>query len=91
MSKKNQAEELAEQDFCFHLQLALISGNAIYALLTNTLKPAHMDLLTRFYQKEGIRERVALYHNQLIAALSEKNEKKALLLIEKTDSYSGYD
>ena len=91
MSRKNQDEELAEQDFCFHIQLALISGNAIYALLTNTLKPAHMDLLTRFYQRKGIRDKVVLYHNQLIAALSEKDEKKALLLIEKTDSYSGYD
>ncbi len=91
MSKNDQAEELAEQDFCFHLQLALVSGNAIYALLTNTLKPAHMDLLTQFYQGKGVREKVTLYHNQLLAALSEKDEKKALLLIEKTDSYSGYD
>lgn len=91
MGKNNQPEELAEQDFYFHLQLALISGNAIYALLTNTLKPAHMDLLTQFYQRKGIIEKVTLYHNQLIAALSEKDEKKALLLIEKTDSYSGYD
>ena len=91
ISKNNQAEELAEQDFRFHLQLALVSGNAIYALLTNTLKPAHMDLLTQFYQRKGIIERVVEYHNQLIAALSEKDEKKTLFLIEKTDSYSGYD
>ena len=91
MSKDNQAEELAEQDFLFHLQLALASGNTIYALLTNTLKPAHMNLLTQFYQGKGVREKVVEYHNRLIAALSEKDEKKALLLIEKTDSYSGYD
>ena len=91
MDKEVRPEELAEQDFRFHLQLGLTSGNIIYALLTNTLKPAHMDLLTQFYKGKGIRERVVEYHNQLIAALSEKDEKKALLLIEKTDSYSGYD
>lgn len=91
MGKGVEAEELAEHDFRFHLQLALASGNAIYALLTNTLKPAHMDLLTQFYRREGVREKVVKYHNRLITALSKKDEENALILIEKTDSYSTYD
>ena len=91
MSGESREEELAELDFQFHLILGLACGNAIYALLINTLKPAHMDLLIRFYRKKEIKNIVIGYHNQLIAAISAKDEEKALLLIEKTDSYSGYD
>ncbi len=90
MKNSENGDELAELDFQFHLSLGLACGNAIYALLFNTLKPAHMDLLIQFYKKKGTIDIVFKYHNQLIDALSEKDENRAILLIEKLDSYSGY-
>jgi len=91
IGRASRPEELAELDFGFHLQLSLSSGNAVYALLINTLKPAHMDLLTRFYINEGNREKVQEYHEQLIRALRERDEETAVALIERTDSFRGYD
>lgn len=88
--KAEQPEELAELDFQFHLGLALMSSNTLFALLANTLKPAHMDLLTRFYTFKEIRNQVVKYHDKLIRALSDKDLKTALIMIEKTDSYSAY-
>lgn len=90
MVKSENADELAELDFQFHLQLALSSGNALYALLSNTLKPAHMDLLSLFYTNGQTRNLVIDFHDQLISALMAGDEKSAGALIEKGDSYSGY-
>jgi len=90
MMKAEQSEDLAELDFQFHLGLALMSSNVLFALLVNTLKPAHMDLLTRFYKSIEVRKPVVEYHEKLIGALAEKDLETALLLIEKTDSYSSY-
>lgn len=91
MSNAEQAMELAELDFEFHLNLAIAGGNALYALLSNTLKPAHMDLLTLFYQAPDVREQVVGYHDHLIAALADRDESRALVLIKKTDSFSSYN
>ena len=90
MHKAEKAEDLAELDFQFHLGLGLLSSNTLLALLVNTLKPAHMDLLTRFYASEKIRNQVVGYHYELIKALSERDLETALTMIEKTDSYSTY-
>ncbi|MBI9106093.1 MAG: FadR family transcriptional regulator [Spirochaetales bacterium] len=91
MAKGKSASELAEFDFQFHLQLALLSGNALYALLYNTMKPAHMDLLTRFYETSKTRNQVVRFHEMLISALQDEDEKTAEALIGKGDSYSGYN
>jgi len=90
MAKSKTSDELAELDFQFHLQLALSSGNALYALLYNTLKPAHMDLLSRFYTNGQTRNQVVRFHDELISALMAGDEKAAGALIETGDSYSGY-
>ncbi|MDC7234637.1 MAG: GntR family transcriptional regulator [Spirochaetales bacterium] len=91
MTRATGYEELAEQDYLFHLNLALASGNALYALLMNTLKPAHMELLGQFYRIQGNAGKAAEYHKLLISALTEQNEAKALELIARNDSYTGYD
>jgi GntR family transcriptional regulator, transcriptional repressor for pyruvate dehydrogenase complex len=90
MHQAEQPELLAELDFQFHLGLGLMSSNTLFALLVNTLKPAHMDLLTRFYALEEIRNQVVEYHDKLIKSLSDKDLETALIMIEKTDSYSTY-
>lgn len=83
-------EEIAREDFRFHLVLALASGNAVYALLENTLRPAHMHLLGRFYRNPSVLERVVVYHEKFIELLAKKNLEKLMELIEKADSYQGY-
>lgn len=90
MHKAEKPEDLAELDFQFHLGLGLMSSNTLFALLVNTLKPAHMDLLTRFYALKEIRNQVVEYHDKLIKSLSDKDLETALIMIEKTDSYSTY-
>lgn len=83
--------ELARQDFLFHRHLSLASGNSVYALLMNTLKPAHIDLLIPFYQEDPRRHlMVADYHDRLLAALEQRNLDLALTLLERSDSFGGY-
>ncbi len=90
MKSETGEEELAELDFQFHLLLGLACGNALYSLLYNTLKPAHMDLLVQFYQNKDNKMTVFNYHQLLIETLVSKDEEKAICLIEKTDSFNGY-
>lgn len=90
MAKAGSPEELSELDFQFHLQLALSCGNTLYALLLNTLKPAHTEYLTQFFQERGIREKVVFLHNKLVSALRVRNADTAVELIVKIDSYETY-
>ncbi len=83
-------EEIAREDYRFHLVLALASGNAVYALLMNTLKPAHMHLLGRFYRNPSVLERVIAYHEKFIELLENKRLDALMALIEQADSYKGY-
>ena len=91
MSTAKNAIELAELDFEFHLQMALEGGNTLYALLYNTLKPAHMDLLSKFYEHTTTRNQVVRFHEELIKALKSGDESAACLLIESGDAFSGYN
>ena len=82
--------KLADLDFRFHLRLALAGGNAIYALLMNTLKPVHMDILGRFFQTPGVAAQVHRIHGMMVESLRNRDEETASLLIEKNDSYGSY-
>lgn len=91
MAKAKNAAELAELDFQFHLQMALASGNALYSMLYNTLKPAHREILSNFYLNGQTRNQVVRFHKQLISTLQSGDEKTARAQIEEGDSYSGYN
>lgn len=90
MAQSNDADELAELDFQFHLQMALSSGNLLYTMLYNTLKAAHMGILSSFYDSEKKREQVVRFHDELISALLSNDEESAVAIIAMGDSYSGY-
>lgn len=90
MSLFEDPDKIAGLDFRFHLVLALASDNAVYALLMNTLKPAHMHLLSRFYHMPDVLKRVTSYHKTMIKLLRIKDEPGLLSLIEAADSYNGY-
>ena len=90
MSESTSPAQAAERDFDFHLAMALSCQNAMYSLLFNTLKPAHMNLLGRFYAIDGVKERAVEFHNELIKALEQGNAVQAIATIERADSYSAY-
>ena len=90
MGESQKPEHLAEIDFLFHLEIAFLSGNALYPLLVNTLKPAHTRYLTRFYKSLEIRDKAVEYHRMLLDSLADGDEKAAGELIVILDSYSSY-
>lgn len=90
MTETADAHQLAELDFQFHLELALAGGNSLYPLLNNTLKPAHTKYLMRFYEGQGIQEKVVLFHRELIAALRACDKEASIDKIIKIDSYDSY-
>lgn len=90
MSDEKASDLLAELDFTFHLELALLSGNALYPLLMNTLKPAYSRYLGKFYKSVANRDKAVEYHEKLIAAIKKKETEKAIDLIVTLDSYSSY-
>lgn len=90
MAASSSPEETAEYDFSFHQQLAFLSGNTLYPLLANTLKPAHTRYLNVFYKIDGNKEKAVGYHRQLIDAIKKGDEESAVGLIEILDSYSSY-
>ena len=90
MAESTSPAQAAERDFDFHLAMALSCQNAMYPLLFNTLKPAHMNLLGQFYAIDGVRQRAVEFHKELIKALEQGHAAQAIAVIERADSYSAY-
>ncbi|HAF62972.1 MAG TPA: hypothetical protein DCK95_11710 [Anaerolineaceae bacterium] len=67
------ARALTDYDFCFHLEIALASGNQMYPMILNSLRGVHSNLVGRFYQDiygTNVVEQVLDNHKQLVQAIS---------------------
>lgn len=76
-SETGDPESLAEQDFEFHLALALASGNALYPLLLSSCREVYTNLSGRFFADPANRGIVLNYHRRLTEAVIKKNPQKA--------------
>lgn len=86
--------ELAEYDYAFHHQVALLSGNSLYPLLLNSFKPFLLRMLIRFYEyyrnnkifqseHEAVCRFIAHSQPEAAAEAMEKLLNKAVVLFEK--------
>ncbi|MBW1784225.1 MAG: FadR family transcriptional regulator [Deltaproteobacteria bacterium] len=69
--------EISELDFDFHHLLALSSGNNIYPLLLNSFKECYLNLAGQFFSDPGVVPEVFAFHQEMVVALTDKNERKA--------------
>lgn len=79
---------LAMRDFLIHLAVARMSGNIIYPLLINSLKPVYLQFLETFYGSKGNKEEIRSLQNQLLEALSKGEEVKAAALMKVLSSFT---
>ena len=62
-------EEIAVIDYKFHHALALASGNTVYPLLMNSLKPLYLGILNRFYADKSVVAEVQRWHRRIASAI----------------------
>jgi GntR family transcriptional repressor for pyruvate dehydrogenase complex len=73
---------ISELDFDFHHLLALSSGNHIYPLLLNSFKQCYLNLSGRFFSDPNVVPEVFAFHKEMVCSLEDKNEKKAMKVME---------
>lgn len=74
----SDAEGAAALDFRFHHLLSVISGNAVYPLIINSMQISYLSLAERFYRNISHRQRVIGMHADLCGALRRKDKDGAL-------------
>jgi len=77
---RQDATALVELDFALHLQVALASGNTLYALIMNSIKGVYTNLTRRFftrYRASPVVDEVFDFHRRLVAALTAQESAAA--------------
>ncbi|MBN2658621.1 MAG: FadR family transcriptional regulator [Spirochaetales bacterium] len=87
-SALSDPRELALRDFAIHQQIALISGNIVYPLLINSLKPVYLEYLKNFYGKKGDSPEIRKRQRELLDSLREGNGAKSGNIMKELSSYT---
>jgi len=87
-AERLSAEEIARIDYRFHHLLALASGNVVYPLLMNSLKPLYIGLLETFYRDRSVLPEVLRYHKEIVAAIRRRDAQGAGALMAGMLAYS---
>lgn len=77
---RQDANQLSELDFAFHQAVAQASGNLMYLLVINSLRPMYTNITRRFFKKHpnnGVLEQVFRFHQQLTAAIQAGDSQTA--------------
>jgi DNA-binding FadR family transcriptional regulator len=72
--------QLSELDFTFHQSVAQASGNLMYLLVINSLRPMYTNITRRFFSKypgNGVLEQVFSFHRQLTEAIQAGDSQAA--------------
>ncbi|MBB6480440.1 FadR/GntR family transcriptional regulator [Spirochaeta isovalerica] len=80
--------ELALRDFRIHQQIALISGNIVYPLLINSLRPVYLEYLKNFYGKKGDSREIRDLQRDLLVCFRQSDGEKAGKIMKKLSSYT---
>lgn len=83
-----EAKELAGRDFRIHHFIAFVSGNIVYPLLINSLKPVYIEYLNAFYRNYGDRQELRDLQNELLSAFRKGLCEKAEAIMLKLSSYT---
>lgn len=75
--------EVCEQDFEFHLQVAMASGNLIYPMMLNSFRPLYLNLTSQFFTIPGVLDQVVLFHGQLVEAIRQKSSRLSAGIMEQ--------
>lgn len=73
---------IAENDFKFHQQIILMSGNVLYRIIINSIRDVYLELTKFFYQKKT--NTFAHYvscHERILLAIKTKNEEEATKIL----------
>jgi len=70
--------KITDLDFEFHLLIAVASGNTVYPLLLNSFRPVYTNLSGQFFKDAQVIITVHKYHRDMVRAIEQKNDKKAV-------------
>jgi GntR family transcriptional regulator, transcriptional repressor for pyruvate dehydrogenase complex len=74
-------------DYDFHLAVAIASGNYMYPLIMNSMKRIYETILDRFYVDESVVPRIFGLHRELVSAIAESKERKAVEVMRRILEY----
>ncbi len=81
-SHKN-LKRITELDFNFHHSLSLASGNIIYPLMLNSMKPFYTNISGIFFKTNGVVPVVFDFHAAIVDAVKNHDDMKAVLIMKK--------
>lgn len=87
-SEETDPQELAIRDFAIHHLIAEYSGNLVYPLLINSLKPVYLEFLRFFYRTEGNSISIRKIQSELLSALEKGEGSRAASIMKKLSSFT---
>jgi len=79
---------MALRDFSIHHYIARVSGNIVYPLLINSLKPVYLEYLKGFYLKKGDSYEIRDLQKKLLDAFRRGNSDMAEAIMRELSSYT---
>ena len=76
-------DSLTDLDFEFHHLIAMASGNMVYPLLLTSFKQVYKNLARQFFSKSSVANAVLKFHKELVKAIKEKNQDKAVNVMKR--------
>ena len=84
MTEREDMQGFVNGNFSFHHALASASGNAVYAMIFNSFKPAIHCFLRLYFSAGNRRDASVEHHRELLDALMKRDEAAALEAIGRT-------
>ncbi len=78
---RQRVGDLVELDFRFHHQVALSSGNLVYPMMMNSLKPVYTNFTGVFFTDTAVVGMVFSFHARLFDAVAEQDESMAIAVM----------
>jgi len=85
--EETDAGALAERDFSIHHIISVFSGNVVYPLIMNTLKPVYIEFLKTFYKRRGNIGAIRSSQYELLKAFEAGDSSKAASIMKELSSF----
>ena len=80
--------EMAIRDFTIHHLISVYSGNIVYPLIINTLKPVYLEFLQTFYKNDENNSEIRKVQLELLSAFEKKDSPNAASLMKQLSSFT---
>ena len=76
-------KSITELDFNFHHTISLATGNVIYPLILNSMKPFYTNISGLFFKAKDVIPAVFDFHASIAGAVKQRDDKKAISVMRE--------